>query len=512
MSTNERATLVATLTTAPAEGDLEALAGMDVLEVRADLLGDLDPAPLRARFAGRLLYTLRSRAEGGAFDGSPDRRRRRLLDAAEQFDLVDLEAERDLAPDLLAAVPPEQRILSWHGPSAGLAALQARFERLAEVPARLYKLVPAAAQAGEELAPLLLLHGLRRRDVAAFASGAAGAWTRLLAPRLGAPVVYGAAGAVPGAPGQIPLRRLCSDFGLPDLPPVTTLFGLVGNPVFHSLSPRLHNGAYRELGIPALYVPFHVASFGDFWLEVVESGVLDGLGFGVRGLSVTAPYKEAALAVAGAESPLAGRIGAANTLVWNQGVWEAESTDPEGVVLPLTERGLDPRGMRAAVVGTGGGGRSAAVGLAAAGAQVTLANRGSERGERAAADLELPYVPLADFDPAAYDLLINATALGRRPSDPLPFDVEAVRPGAVVVDLVYEAEKPGPTPLLAAAEARGAIGVDGREVLLSQGLGQFRMMTGWDLPAPIARRLLGLDERLPGLPRPPAAQPGAGQP
>lgn len=508
MSTIERATLVATLTAAPADRGptvLETLQaeGVEVLEVRADLVGDLDPGPLRARFAGRLLYTLRSRTEGGGFDGTAERRRRRLLDAAERYDFIDLEGERDLAPELLAAVPAERRILSWHGPSTDLATLKARFDRLATVPARLYKLVPTAVQAGDELPALLLLHSLRRRDVIAFASGASGAWTRLLAPRLGAPVVYGAAGSMPGAPGQMSISRLRSDYGLPDLPPVTTLFGLVGNPVFHSLSPRLHNGAYRELGIPALYVPFHVASFGDFWLEVVESGVLDSIGFGLRGLSVTAPYKEAALAVAGAESPLAGRIGAANTLVWNQGVWEAESTDPEGVVLPLTERGFDPRGMRVAVVGTGGGGRSAAVGLACAGAEVTLANRGSERGERAAADLQLPYVPLADLDPAAYDLLVNATALGRRPSDPLPFAVDAVRPGAVVLDLVYDAENPGPTRLLTAAEARGAVAVEGREVLLSQALGQFRMMTRWDLPPAVARRLLGMAEPVARPSRPP---------
>jgi len=484
----EKATLIATLT-APPSRELDGLADADWLEVRADLLGDLDPAPVRRIFAGRLLYTLRSRAEGGAFEGSPERRKRRLLDAARRYDYVDLEMARDLAPEVLRAVPPERRVVSWHGPATPLPGLQAIFRRMAGVDAALYKLVPAATQPGEELPPLLFLKGLERQDVTAFSTGLGGTWTRLVAPRLGAPVVYGAAGDVPGAPGQPTIRQLVRDFGLPALPPVSVLFGIVGNPVSHSLSPRIHNAAYRELGVPALYLPFHTESFGEFWLEVVESGMLEELGLPIRGLSVTAPYKEAALAVAGAESPRAGLIGAANTLVWNQEVWEAEATDPDGIVLPLRERGIPIQGRDAAVIGTGGAGRSAAAGLASAGARVTLVNRGAERGLQAASLLDLPFMPLSELDPSAFDILVNATSVGRGDGEALPFPVDGLRTGAVVIDMVYG---DGPTPLLREAEARGAVMVDGREVLLGQAVGQFRMMTGRDLPRELVRRIVGL--------------------
>lgn len=494
-----RATLIATLTALPrVEGEATNLDGLaadwlpDWLEVRADLLGDVDPAPLRKAFPGRLLYTLRSRAEGGAGDASADRRRRRLIDAASRFDLVDLEMARDLTPDVLRAVPPERRVISWHGPVTPLSGLQSTFKRMATVDALLYKLVPAAAQPGEELAVLLFLKGLERRDVTAFCTGLSGAWTRLVAPRLGAPVVYGAAGEIAGAPGQPTIRRLVEDFGLPALPPVEALFGVVGNPVSHSLSPRIHNTAYRELGIPALFLPFHCESFGDFWLEVVESGVLNEIGLPIRGLAVTTPYKESALAVAGAESPRAGLIGAANTLVWNQGVWEAEATDPDGVVLPLRGLGVMVEGRTAAVVGTGGAGRSAAAGLSAAGARVTLFNRGRDRGLHAASLLGLPFVPLEDLDPSGFDILVNATSLGRRDEEALPFPVDALRPGAVVVDMVYGSE---PTPLLRAAAEKGAVTVDGREVLVGQAVQQFRMMTGSALPVELARRVAGLPGR-----------------
>jgi 3-dehydroquinate dehydratase/shikimate dehydrogenase len=460
-----------------------ALAGVDWLEVRGDLVGDLDPEPLRRRFSGKLLYTLRSRAEGGGWEGSAERRKRRIMEAAARYDLVDLEAMRDLSPPVLKAVPAEKRLLSWHG-AANLAGLKATFERMAATEAFLYKLIPTAAQSGEELATLMLLDSLERPDVVSFAAGPIGAWTRLVAPRLGAPVIYGALGEVPGAPGQITIQRLIDDYGLPGLRPVEAVFGVVGNPVLHSLSPRLHNTAYRALGVPALYVPFHVESFGDFWLEVVESEILDQLGMPLRGLSVTAPFKEAALAVAGAESPRAGLIGAANTLVCNQGVWEAEATDPDGVVLPLRARGIDLASRNAAVVGTGGAGRAAAEGLMAAGARVTLVNRSAERGERAADLLKLPFLLLDDLRPSEFDLLVNATSLGRHDSDPLPFELDGVRPGTVVVDLVYGE---GPTSLLRAAAERGLVGIDGREVLAYQALGQFRMMTGRDMP-------LGLEE------------------
>jgi 3-dehydroquinate dehydratase / shikimate dehydrogenase len=489
-----RATLVATLTTVP-PGGIESLAslpgglgGVAWLEVRGDLVGDLDPASLRF-FPGRLLYTLRSRAESGAFDGSPERRKRRLIEAASRYDLVDLEAARDLSPEVLKAVPPERRVLSWHGPAAGLDGLKATFERMAAVPALLYKLVPTATQPGEELAALQLLRSLGRRDVIAFASGAGGAWTRFVAPRLGAPVIYGALGEVPGAPGQLSIERLCADYGLPDLPPVEVLFGIVGHPVAHSLSPRIHNTSYRALGIPALYLPFDTESFGDFWLEVVESG--ESLGLPIRGLSVTTPFKEAALAVAGAESPLAGLIGAANTLVWNQGVWEAEATDPDGVVLPLRDRGINIEGVEVAVAGAGGAGRSAAEGLKKAGARVTIFNRDPERGRSASDRLKIPYLPFSELDPSNFDLLVNATSLGRGEGDPLPFDPERLRPGAVVIDLVYL--KDGPTRLLAAAATRGAVVIDGREVLIDQARGQFRLMTGRDLPLDLARRAAGLE-------------------
>jgi len=489
-----RPLLVATLTEPPsAEGDeLRALAGVaDWLEIRADLVGEIPVEWLRERFPGSLLYTLRSRPEGGRFTPARERRRLRFLADTAEYDFVDLEAERDLTPELLAAIEPRRRVLSWHGAAGDLAALRGRLEHLRRAPAAHVKLVPRAAVSGDELPVLALLAENDAGDLTAFAAGEIGTWTRLVAPHLGSRLVYGSVSAVPAAPGQLPVTRLRTDWGLPELRPVRALCGVVGQPALGSLSPRLHNAAYRELGLELLYVPFEVDHFGDFWLEIVETELLDRIGLPLAGLSVTTPYKEVAAAVAGATSPLANTLQAVNTLVRRRGVWEGETTDAEGVIAALAARGVAPRGRRAAVVGCGGAGRAAALGLALTGAEVTLVNRGAERGLAAARQLGLPFVPLAELDPARFDLLVHATPLGREPDEMPLVDLAPLPPDAVVVDLVYGER---PTALVAAARRRGLVGVDGREVLLHQAIPQFRLVTGRDLPLALGRRVLGVEE------------------
>jgi 3-dehydroquinate dehydratase/shikimate dehydrogenase len=487
--------LVASLTSPPTDSGNEIRelpAEVGTLEVRADLVGRLDADWLRDRFPGRLLYTLRSRAEGGAYEGGKHGRCKRLTAAARSYDLVDLEGDRDLFPELLVEVPAERRLISWHGPTSHLTELHGRFEKLAATEARYYKLIPTARDHGDGLQPLELLQSLRRDDVVAFAAGEVGVWTRILAPYMGSPLVYGSFGATPAAPGQLPVARLVSDYGLPYLREVRRLFGIAGRPVLHSLSPRLHNGAYRALGIPALYVPFHVESFGDFWIDVVEAEGPEGLGFPLKGLSVTSPYKEVALDVSGVSSPRAQHIAAANTLVCDdEGVWEAETTDPEGVVALLAANGVDMVEKKAAVVGCGGAGKASAYGLQLGGAQVTLVNRGRERGERASEEMMLPFLPLAELDPSRFDILVHATDLGHRGEDELPFDVRRVRRDATIVDLVYDQDA---TRLLREARALGLRAFGGRRVLLYQALEQFRLMTGKELNEPLARDLLGLTE------------------
>ena len=496
--------LVATLTD-PAELDeasSEVLGRVDILEVRADLTGPVDVDWLRSRCDKPLLFTLRSRAEGGSSDNSAAQRAQQQLEAAGQYDLVDLEMARDLDRERLASIDPARRLVSWHGGPHGsrsVGELRTLLEEMSQTAARYYKLIPAAPKCGQELAALEFLAETDRTDVASFSTEPGASWTRVLAPRLGSALVYGSLGERSAAPGQLSLRQLILDYDLPELPPAHRLFGIIGNPTIHSLSPRLHNGAYRELGIDGLYVAFCAESFGDFWLEVVESSFLEDVGLSVAGLSVTTPFKRPAVAVAGATSPRCDVIESANTLVSRDGVWEAESTDPDGVVVPLQRRGIDLSGRSCAVIGAGGAGRAAALGLKEEGAEVTLFNRTASRGERTAARLGIRFEPLEDLDAGGFDVVVNATALGHDPADPLPFSPDQLGQGAAVVDMVYDSHATG---LVTACRDIGAEVIEGREVLLAQAVGQFQAMTGAELPLASGAARLGIDlepvDRQPG--------------
>jgi len=134
------------------------------------------------------------------------------------------------------------------------------------------------------------------------------------------------------------------------------------------------------------------------------------------------------------------------------------------------------------VIGCGGAGRAIAAALVKSGAGVTLINRGAERGEHAAALLGLDYVPLPDFDAQSYDIVVNATPVGRD-TDEIPFRIERLNNEAVVIDLVYGSR---PTPLIGGTRARSQVAIDGRDVLLTQVRHQFQMMTGREMPDAIS--------------------------
>ncbi|WP_169316976.1 type I 3-dehydroquinate dehydratase [Actinacidiphila oryziradicis] len=465
----------------------------DVLEVRADLVGDPDPRRLRRHFQGPLTYSLRSPRHGGRSAAGPVERRARLLRAADHYDLVDLEAMDDVVPELLAGIPARQRRISWHAPArperadrgcrAGLlaasGALRERFAAMAAVPAALYLLVPQSGAEYGSVSPLLLT-GLGRTDVTAFASGPAGTWTRVLAPWLGAPVVFGRAGA-PGADGMPSVGQLLSDYGLPALPPLSGLFGIAGRAPGRSLSPRLHNAALRELGLPALYLPFQVELFSRFWHWAFDFESLGGLP--LRGLTVTAPHKESALEAADIADPEALGCGAANLLWLDAGRWRAATTDTVAALHTLARSGVDPSGRRAAVIGCGGAGRAVAWALRRAGARVTLVNRGIAHGLAASSRLGLPYVPLSRFSPAGYAVLAHATPLVERE----PFPVAAADSDAAVLEMAY---REPPSALMGATRARGLIGIDGWDVLFVEVREQFRLLTGHPMPEALSMHSL----------------------
>ena len=484
------ASLIATLVTPPSAGAAELTALPDQvewLEVRSDVVGDLNPEWLRDHFRGRLLYSLRSRDEGGNCSDSVDQRRHRLTMAARHYDRVELQGSKDLSPGLLAEIPIEKRLISWHGPACSLSELKTRFMQLSSVPANMYKLVTSTNKICDELTSLSFLKALGRSDIVAYSTGPLGFWTRLIALQLGAPAISGMVTDVAGNSGEPTVKQLIEDYGLPEVWPAKELFAIIGDPIFHSLSPRLHNSAYRARNYPALFVPLRVESFAEFWREVIQSRVLDSLGLPMNGMTVASPHKEAALLIAKMISPMARQAESANILVRNNGWWNADTTDPEVIYMASREGGIKMRKKRAAVIGCGGAGRAIAAALAKSGAGVTLINRGAERGHHAAQLLGLPYFPLLDFSAEGYDIVVNATPVGRNDNG-VPFELETLNDEVVIIDLVYGSS---PTRLVENSLAREQVVIEGRDVLLTQVVRQFLMMTGYEMPTDTMADLLG---------------------
>jgi shikimate dehydrogenase len=282
---------------------------------------------------------------------------------------------------------------------------------------------------------------------------------------------------------------LVRDYGLPDLHRVTELCAIVGKPVNGSLSPQLHNAAYRAQGASRLFVRFPVESFGVFWHGVVETALFEAIGIRVRGVTVASPHKETALAVAAEISTFSRTTESTNVMFRRGSEWHADTTDADGVLMNLESEGIACAKRRVAVIGCGGSGRPIAAALRRAGADVTLVNRSAARGLWASKLLGLPFVPLAKFNAAEYGMIINATPVGRE-GEELPVDVTSMPRKSVVVDLVFAIPA---TPLSALARRCGHTVIDGREILLAQAARQYKLMTSEEMPRMSACELLGED-------------------
>jgi len=263
----------------------------------------------------------------------------------------------------------------------------------------------------------------------------------------------------------------------------TRVAGIIGWPVEHSLSPAMHNAAFAALGLNWAYVAFPVRP------DEVERAIAGLAAAGCAGLNATIPHKAAALRAASSVSEAAAAIGAANTLVPDgAGGFRADNTDAAGFLRALDEQApLELEGADALVIGAGGAARAVVHALRSRGARVRVANRTAER----AAELgdPVPFVPQAlDIVAGQAALVVNATSLGLHEDGPPPeLPLAALGPGQVVADIVY---RPGGTPWLEAAAARGARTVDGLGMLLHQGAAAFVQWTGREPPVDAMRAAL----------------------
>ena len=277
-----------------------------------------------------------------------------------------------------------------------------------------------------------------------------------------------------------------------DITASTTLCAVIGNPVGHSLSPEIHNAAFRRLGLDWIYTAFRVENIGN-----AIAGIR---ALGIRGVSVTIPHKVAALPLLDSLEETAAKIGAINTIVNTDGRLHGINTDGPGALRALTDAGHDPAGTSLLILGSGGAARSIAFTIAERAAPGRLAIAGIMPGELAdlcadiAARTPVSPVPIAltadnlRAEVPRARIIINCTPLGMHPQvDASPVPAELLGSGHVVLDIVYN---PLTTKLLKDAGARGAAVICGIEMFLNQACMQFELWTDRQAPAQVMREVL----------------------
>ncbi|MCK5071560.1 MAG: shikimate dehydrogenase [Desulfocapsa sp.] len=259
----------------------------------------------------------------------------------------------------------------------------------------------------------------------------------------------------------------------------TVLYGIIGNPVTHSLSPAMHNAALAASDIDAAYLPFPATD--------IEAAVIGIRGLGVQGVSVTIPHKEKVMSLLDDLDPVAVKIGAVNTILNRDGRLTGLNTDWLGATSALEEK-IELKDADAVILGAGGSARAIGFGLLEKGAKFVLCSRTESRGRALAEELSCPWISLTDTDQLSGRILINATSVGMVPHiENTPLSGELLSRFQVVMDIVYA---PMQTRLLREAEAAGCDVINGLEMLLYQGVAQFELWTGKTAPVSVMREAL----------------------
>ena len=484
--------------------------GASAVEWRVDrLVGEVEQ--VRKLVAGcplPCIVTCRHACETGGFDG-PESQRIALYAALASAPKPTMALDVELAkwreePEWAKVMGPllaagrTKLILSSHdfgGRPGDLAARLARMldEPLCHVPKLAWK-----AQGLEDCAiAMRLLKASREggKPGVALAMGEAGMPSRILARKGGAFMTFAAIDKGRGtAPGQPLLSEMKNLYRWDDIKATTKVYGVIGCPVGHSMSPAIHNAGFKEVGFDGVYVPMRIEEgYENFERAVgawIESKEMD-----FCGASVTIPHKESLLKwvreKGGNVDATSEMIGAANTVKVENGKVAALNTDRSGLFHPVFQRVGNPTGKRVAIIGAGGAARAAIVAFCTS--EISVFNRTLARGADLAGEFSGFNVTACSMEELAssrFDVLINCTPLGMWPNvdaSPLADNHPAMKPGVVVFDTVYN---PVETKLLRQAKAAGCECISGTEMFVLQAAEQFRQWTGQCAPLDIFRQVL----------------------
>jgi len=491
-------------------------AGAEMLELRTDYLADLDVARMLTVLAAAgktalpVIVTCRDKAQGGAADLPLELRTRILVEAVGAgADFIDCEFDNFVLTDTHAKITAA---LSARD-GAGLILSAHQFDSPFSNPAGVYeeivrtedKAIPKLACTAGHINDCfdtldILLH--KDRDAIVLCMGQAGLITRLLAKKLGGFATFACSDAAHAtAPGQLTVRRFKELYRWDQIDAETEVFGVIGSPVAHSLSPAVFNACFDAQDINAMYLPLLVEGGKEELYVFVNnavgrggrSGAGGGLGFG--GFSVTLPHKSHARDyvnhVGEFVEPLAEAIGAANTLkVGFGGIVSGYNTDYAGAMDALTSvlqiGRHDLHSMKVAVIGAGGVARAVVAGLADVGAHITIYNRTVAKAQALADEFNCCCAPLDRLKRMDAQVVINCTSIGMFPNvEASPVGAECIKANMAVFDTVYN---PLQTKLLKDAQATGAKTINGAEMFVRQAMAQYRIFIGRDADPDVMRK------------------------
>jgi 3-dehydroquinate dehydratase/shikimate dehydrogenase len=362
-------------------------------------------------------------------------------------------------------------ILSFHDFRA-TKKLEAVLEKLTAIPADYYKVVTTATTLYDNVVMMKFLEKEGDRySLVGLCMGEQGIISRVLGVRAGSAFTFAAvARDEKTAPGQVTGQELRSTYRIEQVDAATKVYGVVGDPISHSLSPAIMNAALRRENVNGVFLALHARSLKDLLACVRD--------IPIHGLSVTMPYKEDIIKYLDNTDSHTTKIGACNTVVRAQdGKLYGFNTDTAGVVRPLEQRISIPQ-AKILVLGAGGAARAAVFGLKERGAEVYIMNRTPVAAQKLARSARARTVKRADLKKYSFDVIVNATPIGMGNTRESPLNENEIQ-ARYVFDMVYD---PVETRLLKLAKARGAEVSPGLEMFVHQAARQFEIWTG--KPAP----------------------------
>ena len=455
---------------------LRALASKDrplILTLRPAQFGGARPISVEDRLFSRLHY---------GWIRSPREHATDFWDLELDLALVLQRREKEGNDLLKLGICDWRRTICSHHDFVGVPSdLEEIYERMAATPARILKIAVQANDATECIPIFHLLDRAQRegREMIAIAMGPAGVMTRILGPARGAFLTYGSLDDESAtAPGQLTARELRTVYRIDCINQQTEIFGLMGRPVSHSISPNIHNAAFVEAGVNAVYLPFEVHDAKQFLSRMAHPKSRE-IDWNLHGLAVTAPHKMAVIDGLDWIDPAAKEIGAVNTIVAQNNELHGYNTDAEGFIAPLRNRFGSLRNTRCAIIGGGGAARAALWALRNENAQVSVFVRETAKGKPVAQAFGFDCHSLADAQFDGFEIIVNATPIGTRGEreSETPITAENFRNVRLVYDLVYN---PVETRFLREARSAGCQTVGGIEMLIAQAVEQFKLWTGKD--------------------------------